>query len=363
MSLRTLIALWAGKLAGRASRVLERGGGTALPGLVAERLDPRLVARLAPQLGRGSLIVTGTNGKTTTAHMLSSVATAAGYLPLHNRSGSNLMRGIATALIDDAGLLGGLPQRGRRLGVFEVDEATLPEAVRALAPRVLIFTNLFRDQLDRYGEVDAIAARWRTTLEAAPDSTTVVLNADDPSVAALKDVARGPVLFYGVDAPSIAVSRLGACRRLPLVRRLRQRVPLRRPLLRPHRPLALPRLWSRPPSTGRAGHRRQPRPCRRHCSHRRLPPARPRCREAGRRLQRLQRPRRPRRRPRPGHRPGDRAGRRLRRRRRLRPSGAIRHRWPARAGLPGQEPGRPQPGAADHRRRARRETPSPPAQR
>jgi UDP-N-acetylmuramyl tripeptide synthase len=100
-----------------------------------------------------------------------------------------------------------MPQRDRRLGVFEVDEATLPEAVRALTPRVLIFTNLFRDQLDRYGEVDAISARWRTTLEAAPDSTTVVLNADDPSVAALKDVARGPVLFYGVDAPSIAVSR------------------------------------------------------------------------------------------------------------------------------------------------------------
>ena len=76
------------------------------------------------------------------------------------------MRGIATALIDDAGLLGRLPEGERRLGVFEVDEATLPEAVRrSCTPRVLLFTNLFRDQLDRYGEVDSIAARWRSTLE------------------------------------------------------------------------------------------------------------------------------------------------------------------------------------------------------
>ncbi|MGD0765017.1 MAG: Mur ligase family protein [Dehalococcoidia bacterium] len=193
-SARLAAAIAAGKLAGRASRVLRRGGGTALPGLVAERLDPRLVARLAPRLGQGSLVVTGTNGKTTTAHMLSSVATAAGYLPLHNRSGSNLMRGVATALIDDAGLLGGLSHADRRLGVFEVDEAILPEAVRALAPRVLIFTNLFRDQLDRCRRPERRRPRPRPLLRRRR-----------------------------------AVRRrfpLRARRRLALVRRLRQRVPL-----------------------------------------------------------------------------------------------------------------------------------------
>jgi len=205
-SWRTLAAIWAGKVAGATSRALKRGGGTAIPGVVAERVEPHLIERLAVQLGRGSVLVTGTNGKTTTAHMLSSVARTAGYLPLHNRSGSNLMRGIATALIDDADLRGRLPRGERRLGVFEVDEATLPDAVRALSPRVLLFTNLFRDQLDRYGEVDSIAARWRSTLRAAPDSTVVVLNADDPSVAALKEVARGPVLYYGVDDPKAALS-------------------------------------------------------------------------------------------------------------------------------------------------------------
>ena len=176
-------------MSGIASRALGRGGGTALPGVVAEKVDPRLVERLAAQLGHGYIVVTGTNGKTTTARMLSSVAAKAGYLPLHNRSGSNLMRGVATALLESAGLLGRLSQAEQRLGVFEVDEATLPEAVRALKPRVLLFTNLFRDQLDRYGEVDSIAARWRSTLEAAPESTIVVLNADDPSVAALSESA------------------------------------------------------------------------------------------------------------------------------------------------------------------------------
>jgi UDP-N-acetylmuramyl tripeptide synthase len=204
VSIRTIAAIAAGKFAGAASRAFGRGGGTALPGVVAERLDPRLVERLAAQLGHGSIVVTGTNGKTTTAHMLSSIADGAGYKSLHNRSGSNLMRGVATALLADAGLSGRLSNAEERFGVFEVDEATLPEAVAAIRPRVLLFSNLFRDQLDRYGEVDSIAARWRETLTAAPPSTIAVLNADDPSVAALRESAQGLVFFYGVDDASAA---------------------------------------------------------------------------------------------------------------------------------------------------------------
>jgi UDP-N-acetylmuramyl tripeptide synthase len=153
----------------------------------------------------GSVLVTGTNGKTTTARMLTRIAREGGLLPLPNRSGSNLMRGIVTTLIQEADLLGRIREAEGRLGVFEVDEAILPRAVDALAPRVLVFTNLFRDQLDRYGEVDSIATRWRATLEAAPPTTTVVLNADDPSVAALADVAPGPILFFGLDDPSPAL--------------------------------------------------------------------------------------------------------------------------------------------------------------
>lgn len=200
--LRRSAALLAGRAAGFASRALRRGGGTALPGLVAGALDPGLAAGLASQLGGGCLIVTGTNGKTTTARMIAAIATTAGLEPLPNRSGSNLMRGVTTALMAEAGLGGRVRGASRRLGVFEVDEATLPYAVEALRPRVLLFTNLFRDQLDRYGEVDSVAACWRRTLESAARSTAVVLNADDPSVAALADVAPGPVTFYGIDDPS-----------------------------------------------------------------------------------------------------------------------------------------------------------------
>jgi UDP-N-acetylmuramyl tripeptide synthase len=200
--LRRSAALLAGRAAGVASRALRRGGGTALPGLVAEALDPGLAAALASQLGGGCLIVTGTNGKTTTARMIATIAATGGLQPLPNRSGSNLMRGVTTALIAKAGLSGRLRDGDRWLGVFEVDEATLPYAVEALRPRILLFTNLFRDQLDRYGEVDSVSACWRRTLESADRSLTVILNADDPSVAALADVAPGEVAYYGLDDPS-----------------------------------------------------------------------------------------------------------------------------------------------------------------
>ena len=205
-ALRRLLALTAGRTAGAASRALGRGGGTAITGLLAETVAPNLATDLSAQLGMGSVLVTGTNGKTTTARMLARIAREGGLLPLPNRSGSNLMRGIVTSLIQEADLLGRIRESEGRLGVFEVDEAVLPRAVDALAPRVLAFTNLFRDQLDRYGEVDSVAARWRATLEAAPPTTTVVLNADDPSVAALAESAPGPVLFFGLDDPSPALA-------------------------------------------------------------------------------------------------------------------------------------------------------------
>jgi UDP-N-acetylmuramyl tripeptide synthase len=144
-------------------------------------------------------LITGTNGKTTTARLVAAMAREAGLAPLANRSGSNLMRGIATTLIGESDVWGRLRRPEGRLGVFEVDEATLPEAIDELSPGVLAFTNLFRDQLDRYGEVDAVAARWHSALERVSPSTTVVLNADDPSVASLAEVAPGRTIFYGLD--------------------------------------------------------------------------------------------------------------------------------------------------------------------
>ena len=212
MNPRTIAAIAAGKAAAAASRLLGRGGGTAIAGLAALRVDPTLVRVLTAQAGAGSIAITGTNGKTTTSLMLSRIATATGLQPLHNRSGSNLMRGVAAMLVEEARLSGAIPNAAKRLAILEVDEATLPEIARAVAPNVIVFTNLFRDQLDRYGEVDAVAASWERALAPSPRPlphegrgaldgvrSTIVLNADDPAVAHLGRGYGGRVVYYGID--------------------------------------------------------------------------------------------------------------------------------------------------------------------
>ena len=197
---RDRAALALGRLAGAAARRLGRGGGTALPGLVATWLSPGVTARLAATPEAGTIVVTGTNGKTTTAHLLAAVARAAGYEPVANRSGSNLERGVVAAWLD-APPAGDRP----RLGVLEVDEAALPALLPALRPRAVLFLNLFRDQLDRYGEVDSVAEGWRAMLAADGAGATLVLNADDPAVALLADEARGEVVAFGVEDRGVAL--------------------------------------------------------------------------------------------------------------------------------------------------------------
>ena len=195
---RTLASVWAAKGTAFASRALGRGGGTAAGGLVGTWLQPRLIAELASHLGHGSIVITGTNGKTTTSLLVSDTARAAGLEPLANASGSNLVRGIASTLALAAGTDGRLRDAPNRLGVFEVDEATVPLVLGDLNPRALVFTNLFRDQLDRYGEVAAVAALWRRMLAGAPAALTLVLNADDPAVASLGE-GRERVVYFGVE--------------------------------------------------------------------------------------------------------------------------------------------------------------------
>src|SRR3990172_10597364 len=166
-ALRTSAARLAGEASVRALRRLGRGG-TALPGLILQTIDPGWIQEAAGRLTAGSVIITGTNGKTTTARLVAAMAAKAGYLVVHNAAGSNLERGIAASLLS---VMGADTQDGRGtappvLGVFEVDEASVPALVQALRPRVLAFTNLFRDQLDRYGEVDTVAGRWRAAIRA-----------------------------------------------------------------------------------------------------------------------------------------------------------------------------------------------------
>ena len=189
----------AGKVTRLGLQVVGRGA-TALPGLVTMQLDPNFIAAITRELPHGVALVSGTNGKTTTARMLSDIARAAGWSPIHNRSGSNLERGIAGALLADSTWRG--EPRGD-VGLFEVDEASLPRVLARLMPRVVVITNLFRDQLDRYFEIDALARRIGDAVARLDPHTTLVLNADDPIVAALGNRHSGPVVFFGVDDPSV----------------------------------------------------------------------------------------------------------------------------------------------------------------
>jgi lipid II isoglutaminyl synthase (glutamine-hydrolysing) len=207
-ALRAGLAVVAGRIAGMLSRRLHLGGGTSVVGIVAQRIYPQIIEHMATQLEYGSIIVTGTNGKTTTSGFIAAILRNSGLRVWHNREGSNLMRGVASLFVIRAKPNGQLRRSGRRaISILEIDEATIPQIVKVLEPRVAVFNNLFRDQLDRYGEVDSIISRWREAISQMPAGTTLVLNADDPSIASLGSGFGGKVLYYGIDDPALDLRR------------------------------------------------------------------------------------------------------------------------------------------------------------
>jgi UDP-N-acetylmuramyl tripeptide synthase len=210
VAVRAGLAVVGGRAAGALSRRLHLGGGTSIGGIVAQRVYPGIVSHLASELEHGSVMVTGTNGKTTTSGFIAAILRDAGLRVWNNREGSNLMGGVANTLIMRALPTGHLRGKGRAISIFEVDEAVVPQAVQAAPPRIAVFTNLFRDQLDRYGEVDSVAARWRQAIEKLPTSTTLILNADDPTIANLGESFGGHTLYYGIDDPSLDLATLAS---------------------------------------------------------------------------------------------------------------------------------------------------------
>jgi UDP-N-acetylmuramyl tripeptide synthase len=190
------------RAAGVLSRRLGRGGGTSLPGKLLIRWRPEAIRDLSGTLPGGAIVLSATNGKTTTARLLAACLRAGGHRLVTNPSGANLVSGVATALLATSS-----DPDGADLGLFEVDEAALPVVADQLRPRVVLLMNLFRDQLDRYGELEELAARWRTMLEALPPEVVVVLNADDPAVAALGDAHPGAT-YFGIDDPAPVLSGL-----------------------------------------------------------------------------------------------------------------------------------------------------------
>lgn len=202
MSVRVWPAILAGKAAGTLSRRATGGGATAIPGLVGLKVDPKLIGKLANRLG-GSIVVTGTNGKTTTSRFIGGMLAAEGRSYVHNQAGSNLLRGIASTLVQKSAALD-----AEHWGLFEVDEATMPAACRELKPAVVVVTNLFRDQLDRYGELKRTAEYLRQGLAELPPDSAVVLNADDPLVASLGRGLPQRVLYFGIEDRSVGTATL-----------------------------------------------------------------------------------------------------------------------------------------------------------
>jgi UDP-N-acetylmuramyl tripeptide synthase len=205
MNTRLSSAVAAGKVATSLSRRLGFGAGSNFPGKVILRLYPKAPEEMINQLPGGCALVSGTNGKTTTSNLLAGMLRQGGRQPVHNRVGANLMTGI-TASLAQASDSGGKP-RGD-MGLFEVDEATLPIAVRRLKPRLVVLTNLFRDQLDRYGELESLARKMDGALEELGEDASVLLNADDPLVASLGKRSRAKLYYYGIEYEAIAESGL-----------------------------------------------------------------------------------------------------------------------------------------------------------
>lgn len=196
MGISKSTAIFLGKTIIGTTRTLRIGGGSAAPGLYALKLFPGLVASLSKTIPK-NIVITGTNGKTTTSRLLAHFAKAQGLKVIRNSTGSNLERGIASALIEHHG-------QKFDLGVWEVDEAAFNQVTPKIKPYAIVFLNAFRDQLDRYGEVDTVVKKWQNTLATLPKSTHVFINGDDQNLLRLVDNFKGKITSFGVESDKIS---------------------------------------------------------------------------------------------------------------------------------------------------------------
>ncbi|MDF2387857.1 Mur ligase family protein [Nostoc ellipsosporum NOK] len=179
-------------------RSLRLGAASVLPGSIARRIEPRLLQLLSQQVKNGVILIAGTNGKTTTSLLIKTILERNGYRIAHNSTGANLENGLMTALLESTNLVGTLDVD---YAILEVDENIVPKVLKPLQPRIILCLNLFRDQLDRYGEVDTISKRWTKVISTLPPETVVIPNADDPTLSYLGQQLPQRVLFFGLNEP------------------------------------------------------------------------------------------------------------------------------------------------------------------
>lgn len=182
-----MLAILIGRTISWLTKALKIGGGSAAPGLYALKVDPNLVTKLARKIPK-NIIITGTNGKTTTARMLAHFAKQSGLKVIKNSTGSNLERGIASALIDGVKLSHPWGDIDSHLGIWELDEFAFNLVAPKINPDIILFLNVSRDQLDRYGEVDQVVDRWCDTISHLDPKTIILIN---PNLAKLKNFFKG----------------------------------------------------------------------------------------------------------------------------------------------------------------------------
>src|ERR1035437_1649644 len=195
ISVRASLAIAVGKSAAIATRLIGRGGGTAITGMVARKVDPRILDKLVRVPGVPVVAITGSNGKTTTARFTAALLRGAGITVCHNSAGANLIQGVTSLAVSNATLAGQLPDG---VLVAEVDEGALPRVAPETLPRALLVTSLFRDQLDRFGEIYAVRDAIESVAAGLPEDAALIVNADDPMVATLADKRVGRHVTFGL---------------------------------------------------------------------------------------------------------------------------------------------------------------------
>ncbi|MBI2011496.1 DUF1727 domain-containing protein [Candidatus Daviesbacteria bacterium] len=193
--MRIFLAILIGKILNLVIKTLSLGGGSAAPGLYALKIEPNLVSMLASQIPQ-NIIITGTNGKTTTSRFITHFAQTQKIKVLRNSTGSNLERGIASSLLFKATVMGKI--KGVDLGIWELDEAAFNNVALKINPQIIVFLNAFRDQLDRYGEVDSVVKKWKETLKDINHKALLILNKDDTNIAKLAKSFSGKANFFAV---------------------------------------------------------------------------------------------------------------------------------------------------------------------
>ncbi|MDB9316023.1 Mur ligase family protein [Spirulina sp. CS-785/01] len=198
--LRLGLAVATAKLVTAIVKGLKLGAASVLPGEISRRLHPRLLPLLFEQVNKGVILIVGTNGKTTTSLLLRTILENQEQKVTHNATGANLINGLITALLADTNLIGRLTTD---YAILEVDENVLPLVLKDCTPQYILGLNLFRDQLDRYGEVDTISYRWQQAINPLPQESKIILNADDPTLAYLGQNLSQNVVYFGLNEPEL----------------------------------------------------------------------------------------------------------------------------------------------------------------